>query len=45
MGSVFHRHGWDFQDKLSEEYGGVVRLYGMFKVCGIRRRIIRRTLC
>ena len=33
IGAVFYRHGWDFQDKISDQYGGVVRLNGLFKVC------------
>ncbi|KAI0941738.1 hypothetical protein AcW1_003543 [Taiwanofungus camphoratus] len=27
---VFDRHGWDFQREISEKYGSVVRLHGLF---------------
>ena len=32
LGRMVTRHSWDYQDKVSEEYGAVVRLNGMLCV-------------
>ncbi|KIP09651.1 hypothetical protein PHLGIDRAFT_86237 [Phlebiopsis gigantea 11061_1 CR5-6] len=32
---MFDRHGWDFHDRITEQYGSVVKLYGPLKTRGL----------
>ena len=40
---MFTRHGWGFHDRITEQYGNVVRIYGPMKVQTVFPAVIYRT--